>query len=134
MTYPRHHSQTLCDVGPLKYMTLSNLSLTGTIPECIGSLNNLVVLKLAHNSLSGTISSKLCEVGQSLIHFELYRNNLGGTLPGCVGNTTPHHIPRQTTTRHDTTCHHTTLHHTAPHRTTSHHTTPRHTTPLRKVI
>ena len=45
-----------------KYCDLSNQGLTGTIPEDIGSLTNLVHLDLSNNNLTGTMPVQLWEL------------------------------------------------------------------------
>ena len=51
----------------------------GTIPDCFGSdLTRLEVLELDTNDLHGTIPESLCLIGDSLVHLNLYENDLSG--------------------------------------------------------
>ena len=61
-------------------LSLSNKSLTGTIPEELGNLYGLTTLKLNNNSLTGTIPETLEEL-TDLTELKLAGNTLTGYIP-----------------------------------------------------
>ncbi|KAI9098361.1 hypothetical protein K1719_024986 [Acacia pycnantha] len=63
---------------------LSYNSLSGPLPADISS--SVVRLRLAGNSLNGTISSKAFATGQKLMYIELEANNLTGQIPSELGS------------------------------------------------
>lgn len=52
----------------------------GTIPKCLLSLPNLVVLHLAANHFTGTLSVTKAEITPSLVNLSLAHNQLSGTI------------------------------------------------------
>ncbi|KAI9120388.1 hypothetical protein K1719_007421 [Acacia pycnantha] len=88
---PKIHSQQprLVDLNltafpELNKLTLSRMSLIGTIPNEIGALQSLVYLDLSYNKLTGTIPTQIGTL-HDLIHFDLSYNNLTGTIPNQIG-------------------------------------------------
>ncbi|GKV22029.1 hypothetical protein SLEP1_g31932 [Rubroshorea leprosula] len=63
------------------FMSLSNNSLQGSIPESICNVTNLIVLDLSNNNLSGTIPQCLTRM-ESLKVLDLSRNSLSGNITG----------------------------------------------------
>ena len=64
----------------LYYLDLSNNSLSGTLPDCLGQIQNLRVLNLARNNFYGEIPKSLGTLPQiEIIH--LNNNNLSGGIP-----------------------------------------------------
>ncbi|KAM3744315.1 hypothetical protein ACB098_06G043600 [Castanea mollissima] len=69
----------------LKYIPLSNNSLTGEIPFLICNASSLQVLDLSHNNLSGEIPFLICNAS-SLQVLDLSHNNLSGVIPKCLAH------------------------------------------------
>ncbi|KAJ0449366.1 putative leucine-rich repeat domain superfamily [Helianthus annuus] len=67
------------NVYRLMVLDLSNMGLTGEIPELISSLKNLRFLGLSDNKLSGNLSPKLAEL-RNLTALYVNGNNLTGEL------------------------------------------------------
>ncbi|KAG5546786.1 hypothetical protein RHGRI_018831 [Rhododendron griersonianum] len=70
--------------GTMMYLDLSYNSLSGTIPENLGSLTFLQVLNLGHNKLTGTIPSSLGNL-KAVGVLDLSHNHLEGFIPGSLG-------------------------------------------------
>jgi Leucine-rich repeat (LRR) protein len=68
-------------------LTLSNSSLTGSIPPEIGNLINLEGLYLNENQLTGQIPSEIGNLA-NLRDLHLYNNQLTGSIPTEIGNLT----------------------------------------------
>lgn len=66
--------------GRVTRLNLSNASLTGTIPESLGSLSGLKSLDMSNNSLSGTIPESLGSLSE-LEFLDLSNNSLSGSAP-----------------------------------------------------
>jgi len=64
----------------LRTLTLTNNSLTGSIPASLGNLSSLGVLELSFNQLEGTIPHNL-GILKNLWFLGLAHNNLLGNLP-----------------------------------------------------
>ena len=69
----------------LTYLTISNNSFQGDIPNELGRLTNLVSLKVTWNSLDGTLPSFIGNF-ESLSTLDLSCNHLRGTIPNTIGN------------------------------------------------
>ncbi|KAH9743545.1 hypothetical protein KPL70_003342 [Citrus sinensis] len=78
----------LCNSSFLYILDMSNNSLSGSIPESIGSLRTLRFLVLRNNYLSGELplSLKNCTFMESL---DLGDNNLSGNIPAWIGASMP---------------------------------------------
>ena len=77
---------SICNLRSLKILYLSNNSLEGVIPDCLGNLStSIVLLHLNANKLSGLIPSTFTK-GCSLQSFNLNGNRLEGTLPQTLVN------------------------------------------------
>ena len=74
----------LCGLSELSTALLARNMLTGSIPDCIGSLTNATVLGLDYNAILGTTPDSLCSL-HSLEELRLCGNNLQGTVPVCLG-------------------------------------------------
>ncbi|KAM3377854.1 leucine-rich repeat receptor protein kinase HPCA1 isoform X1 [Capsicum galapagoense] len=68
----------------LIHVILDHNQLTGEIPESLGSLQNLEILRLDWNSLNGSVPSKLNNL-TSLNELYLSNNNLNGSIPDLTG-------------------------------------------------
>ncbi|MBC6481851.1 MAG: putative Ig domain-containing protein [Hormoscilla sp. GM7CHS1pb] len=68
-------------------LSLTNNSLTGTIPSELGELSNLTKLRLHNNEITGTIPTELGELANLQI-LGLSANALTGTIPPELGNLT----------------------------------------------
>jgi Leucine-rich repeat (LRR) protein len=74
---------TICTTDPSPRITavrLSNLNLTGSIPEALSNLSALSILWLDHNSLVGTIPESLSAL-TNLQSLRLNDNKITGSIP-----------------------------------------------------
>lgn len=76
-----------CDAGSTTVIELDlrGRRLTGSIPDSLAELSNLLYLRLAQNDLSGPIPAGLGKL-TSLIWLDLERNQLNGPIPKELGN------------------------------------------------
>ena len=74
----------LGDLSNLQRLTLSDNHLTGTIPTQLGNLSNLTYLSLTRNELRGTIPNTLGDLSD-LQALALGGNQLGGIIPTELG-------------------------------------------------
>ncbi|XP_059076582.1 receptor-like protein EIX2 [Cryptomeria japonica] len=74
-----------CNLPFLKYLILTNIGLTGTIPSCLGNLSRLHYLDIRNNSLSGIVPPVICHL-TNLSFIGLSFNQLSGILPPCLQN------------------------------------------------
>ncbi|XP_058729117.1 receptor-like protein 7 [Vicia villosa] len=63
------------------FLSLSNSTLHGSIPESLCKASNLQVLDISINNISGTIPLCLMKMTQTLVVLNLRMNNLIGTIP-----------------------------------------------------
>uniref|UniRef100_A0A5B7AMS9 non-specific serine/threonine protein kinase n=1 Tax=Davidia involucrata TaxID=16924 RepID=A0A5B7AMS9_DAVIN len=70
--------------GSMIYLDLAYNSLSGAIPENLGSMNFLQVLNLGHNSLTGNIPFSFGGL-KAVGVLDLSHNNLQGLIPGSLG-------------------------------------------------
>lgn len=87
-----HHKITSIskDISKLENLEVLNLhfnKLTGTIPPEIGSLSNLNELELSYNQINGSIPKELCKLTR-LELLDLGLNSLSGTIPPEIGQLT----------------------------------------------
>ncbi|XP_057461002.1 receptor-like protein kinase BRI1-like 3 [Actinidia eriantha] len=75
---------TFASNGSMIYLDLSYNSLSGIIPENLGSMNFLQVLNLGHNNLTGTIPFSLGGL-KAVGVLDLSHNHLQGFIPGSLG-------------------------------------------------
>ncbi|KAM5553083.1 hypothetical protein ABKV19_025347 [Rosa sericea] len=75
-------NRTICHVTKIALM---GSSLTGVIPEELGSLTHLRELDLSNNQLTGSIPASLGNLS-SLFRLNLYQNQLTGPIPASLGN------------------------------------------------
>nr|XP_016469753.1 PREDICTED: probable leucine-rich repeat receptor-like protein kinase At5g49770 [Nicotiana tabacum] len=80
----RIQSQLFSPNMKLKHVILDHNQLMGEIPESLGSLQNLEILRLDWNSLSGSVPSNLTNI-TSLNELYLSSNNLNGSIPDLTG-------------------------------------------------
>ncbi|XP_074318018.1 receptor-like protein EIX1 [Silene latifolia] len=74
---------SLCKLTLLSDLDLGDNSLFGEIPQCLGRmLNNLTVLSLRNNSISGSIPPELCHPSIQIL--DLSMNNISGVIPQCL--------------------------------------------------
>eukprot|EP01084_Bolivina_argentea_P110405 197154_1 len=74
----------LCALRNLGWYYLWGNNLTGSIPECIGSMVSLTSIDFGRNLLSGTLPETLCNL-TLLDSLYLFNNNISGTIPDCFG-------------------------------------------------
>ena len=67
----------------LASLSITNATLTGTIPSEIGRITGLRRLWLYSNELTGTIPEAIGNLNQLEV-FEVHHNNLGGSMPNGV--------------------------------------------------
>ncbi|KAB2607249.1 receptor-like protein kinase BRI1-like 3 [Pyrus ussuriensis x Pyrus communis] len=75
---------TFTSNGSMIFLDLSYNSLTGTIPENLGTLSYVQVLNLGHNKLSGNIPDSFGGL-KAVGVLDLSHNNLQGFVPGSLG-------------------------------------------------
>ncbi|XP_074318020.1 receptor-like protein EIX2 [Silene latifolia] len=74
---------SLCKLTFLSFLDLGDNLFSGDIPQCLGRmLNNLTVLSLRHNSISGSIPPELCQPSIQIL--DLSMNNISGVIPLCL--------------------------------------------------
>uniref|UniRef100_A0ACD5XUK8 Uncharacterized protein n=1 Tax=Avena sativa TaxID=4498 RepID=A0ACD5XUK8_AVESA len=78
---------SICNLGGLTHMDLSNNNLTGQIPPAFGNLSRLAILYLGGNRLSGNIPWKLGQL-RKLRELDLSSNTLSGQIPSALANLT----------------------------------------------
>ena len=71
--------------GRFTKLKLSNIGLSGPIPENIGNLTELTHLGLTNNNLTGEIPQSIGNLTK-LRQLSLAKNNLSGSIPDTVGN------------------------------------------------
>ncbi|XP_044473876.1 receptor-like protein kinase BRI1-like 3 [Mangifera indica] len=76
---------TFTSNGSMIYLDLSYNSLTGNIPESIGSLSYLQVLNLGHNRLTGNIPYSFGDL-KAIGVMDLSHNHFQGPIPGSLGS------------------------------------------------
>ncbi|KAK2980990.1 hypothetical protein RJ640_023316 [Escallonia rubra] len=77
---------SICNLSSLEILDLSNNSLGGVFPQCMGNFSNqLSVLNLRNNGLVGTIPTAFAK-GNRLRNLNLRGNRLQGTLPRSMVN------------------------------------------------
>uniref|UniRef100_A0A803PQ14 Argininosuccinate lyase n=1 Tax=Cannabis sativa TaxID=3483 RepID=A0A803PQ14_CANSA len=79
---------SLEDCKELRVIDLGRNKLTGMLPTFQGqSLPNLLVLRLRHNEIHGSLPLSLCSL-PALHVLDLSENNISGSLPECLNNIT----------------------------------------------
>ncbi|KAH0780492.1 hypothetical protein KY290_000090 [Solanum tuberosum] len=79
-------ASTICNLKELSVLNLRNNNLEGTIPQCLGDMNEyLWNLDLSNNSLSGTININF-SIGNSFRVISLHGNKLTGKVPPSLIN------------------------------------------------
>ncbi|XP_074318010.1 receptor-like protein EIX2 [Silene latifolia] len=74
---------SLCKLTLLSFLDLGDNLFSGEIPRCLGRmLNNLTVLSLRHNSISGSIPPEICHPSIQIL--DLSMNNISGVIPQCL--------------------------------------------------
>lgn len=68
----------------LMWISLSNNTITGTIPKWLSSLESLAFLQLQHNELTGVIPESLASI-RTLMRFLAQDNQLTGSIPAELG-------------------------------------------------
>jgi len=69
----------------LRYISLANDTITGSIPQNFNKIKGLTNLSLRMNQLTGTIPENLGEL-TNLVYLDLSENNLHGEIPKSFGN------------------------------------------------
>ncbi|CAO2836726.1 unnamed protein product [Amaranthus hypochondriacus] len=83
---PIHSS--ICNLTSLGVLDLSNNSLSGSFPNCLGSFNDkFFMLNLGLNNISGTLPKKFSKCG-TLEYLDLESNQLHGQLPRSLAQCT----------------------------------------------
>ncbi|XP_028795139.1 probable leucine-rich repeat receptor-like protein kinase At1g35710 isoform X2 [Neltuma alba] len=89
---PRIYSQhpqlvdlNFTELERLKYLNISRMGITGTIPTHIGGLQNLNYLDLSCNNLTGIIPTHIAGL-QNLNYLDLSCNNFSGGIPSLIFN------------------------------------------------
>ncbi|KAK2980241.1 hypothetical protein RJ640_026537 [Escallonia rubra] len=71
----------------LETLWLGANKISGSIPQEIGNLNNLYLLKIGHNMISGSIPESIGKLSK-LQELRIVRNNISGKIPSSIGNIT----------------------------------------------
>ncbi|XP_008243206.1 PREDICTED: receptor-like protein 12 isoform X1 [Prunus mume] len=80
--------ESICNAQNLQVLDVSNNSLSGLIPKCLTAISGtLAVLNLRRNNLSGTVPDKFPE-HCSLKTLDLNGNQIGGQFPKSLANCT----------------------------------------------
>ena len=79
--------ESIGDLTELTHLGLKNNNLTGEIPENIGNLTNLTQLNLAGNTLSGSIPDTIFNL-QKLVRLDISNNQFTGSIPNSIDNLT----------------------------------------------
>ncbi|XP_024964725.1 receptor-like protein Cf-9 homolog [Cynara cardunculus var. scolymus] len=80
--FPKIYTSTS---NPLKLLDLSNINLSGVIPDIIGHLKSLTYLDLSNTNLLGQIPDSIGHL-QSLTYLDLSSTNLSGEIPMSIGH------------------------------------------------
>uniref|UniRef100_M4CN72 non-specific serine/threonine protein kinase n=1 Tax=Brassica campestris TaxID=3711 RepID=M4CN72_BRACM len=64
----------------VKELLLSGNQLTGTLPQELGSLSNLLILQIDYNGISGDLPTSLANL-KKLKHFHMNNNSITGQIP-----------------------------------------------------
>ncbi|KAL3731322.1 hypothetical protein ACJRO7_028232 [Eucalyptus globulus] len=78
---------SLCAMGNLLYLDLSKNQLSGTLPLCLKKLEALEWILLGDNRLSGHFTNSFCHLKQLQV-LVLHRNGFDKVLPKCLSNLT----------------------------------------------
>ena len=78
---------TISQLSNLMFLDLSNNNLEGVIPEEIVSMETLLGFNLSHNALTGGIPDELGSL-TNLMSMDLSHNQLSGIVPSSIGNMT----------------------------------------------
>ncbi|XP_028800993.1 probable leucine-rich repeat receptor-like protein kinase At1g35710 [Neltuma alba] len=81
--HPQLADLNFTELERLKYLNLSRMGITGTIPTHIGGLQNLNYLDLSCNNLTGIIPTHIGGL-QNLNYLDLSCNNLSGGIPSSI--------------------------------------------------
>ena len=77
--------ELVANLEELEVLNLENNQITGPIPDSIGALSELQSLDLANNQLSGAIPESIGEM-EDLHTLKLYNNQITGPIPESIGN------------------------------------------------
>ncbi|MGL5439795.1 MAG: hypothetical protein ACRDA4_05330, partial [Filifactoraceae bacterium] len=69
----------------VKNIVLTNINLTGSIPEDIGNLKNLEIMAFDYGNLSGSIPEGIGNL-ENIKHIRISGNNVSGSIPDTIGN------------------------------------------------
>ncbi|WCJ32311.1 receptor like protein 6 [Euphorbia peplus] len=70
---------------PLQYLSISTTGFSGELPDSIGNLKSLMVLKLSNSGLTGSIPASLGDL-EELVWIDFSSNNWTGEVPNVFGN------------------------------------------------
>ena len=79
--------ESIGDLTELTHLGLKNNNLNGEIPESIRNLINLTQLSLGYNSLGGSIPESIGDL-KKLVVLDVSHNNLEGSIPSSIRNLT----------------------------------------------
>ena len=77
--------ESLCELKELVYLNLFINNFEGVVPSCLGGLPKLEWLQLSFNELTGTLNEAMCETNL-LVILNLHENRIAGAIPDCLGD------------------------------------------------
>ncbi|GLT64316.1 hypothetical protein SLA2020_368200 [Shorea laevis] len=75
---------------------MSNNNFSGSIPDSIASLTQLVSLDMSNNNFSGSIPDSIASLTQ-LVYLDMSNNNFSGSIPDSIAAHTIGHLDMSTT-------------------------------------
>ncbi|KAC9138563.1 hypothetical protein E3N88_46306 [Mikania micrantha] len=78
----------ICNMKHLNYLDVSNNSISGVVPQCLGNMSSsLVSLNINANMIQGSFPTIICNMS-GLLYLDMSDNNFHGVIPECFGNIT----------------------------------------------
>ncbi|KAJ3329034.1 hypothetical protein HDU76_008780 [Blyttiomyces sp. JEL0837] len=79
--------ESICGLQYLEFLDFTFTEMTGSIPSCLGYMENLKYLRGPLNAFEGEIPESICNL-QQLEVFDFGYNHLTGVIPDCISNMT----------------------------------------------
>ena len=78
----------IASYGMIQSISLTNLGLTGTLPDSIGDFRSLTLFDISSNNIHGNIPDTVINWRAGITSLSLNSNNLTGTIPPAIGHLT----------------------------------------------